>query len=88
MSTLMVVYRGSKRLSQCDARCYDGNGRACSCCCGGANHGVGLKEAIRNTLLRSKAYAEFYAVEQGYEPWETRLVLPLSRTRMTALLGV
>ncbi len=32
----------------CDAQCYDADGDACTCCCGGANHGQGLEAALSN----------------------------------------
>lgn len=35
-------------IGRCDERCYDGIARKCRCCCGGVNHGVGLKKAVSN----------------------------------------
>lgn len=48
MATLMTVSNneGSKR---CDKKCYDATSPECDCCCGGMNHGKGLKTAIQNT---------------------------------------
>lgn len=32
----------------CDAECYDSDIGICDCCCGSANHGVGLVQALSN----------------------------------------
>lgn len=51
MITLMAVYDADSCAGQCDARCYAAAGTECrGCVCGGANHGAGLSQAIRNTL--------------------------------------
>lgn len=44
------VIRGRGR--RCDRRCYDGATPrvACTCICGGRNHGVGLRQAETNTI--------------------------------------
>lgn len=48
MSTLMSIGNSSGETGRCDARCYDAKFPACHCCCGGRNHGVGLKQAVEN----------------------------------------
>ena len=50
MATLIIQHGANgKRQGQCDARCYNAKSSVCYCCCGGANHGVGLQKAISNT---------------------------------------
>jgi alpha-galactosidase/6-phospho-beta-glucosidase family protein len=46
---------GQKR---CDEKCYNATGGNCSCCCGGTNHGVGLKQAVDNTEQYGKELLE------------------------------
>jgi hypothetical protein len=48
MSTLMSTGNSSGESGRCDAKCYDAKGGACHCCCGGKNHGVGVKQAVEN----------------------------------------
>jgi hypothetical protein len=43
---------------RCDSRCYNAEGPDCDCCCGGINHGVGLKQARDNTARVAEALAE------------------------------
>ena len=52
MSTL--IHSGRR---VCNSQCYDAKSPAkkCKCICGGANHGVGRKEAIRRTLAWARA---------------------------------
>lgn len=49
MAVLIKIMRDGREIGRCDARCYDGIGRKCKCCCGGANHGLGLNKAIKVT---------------------------------------
>ena len=49
MTTLIAVYNSSGCIGRCDAKCHDAAHPDCDCVCGGANHGVGLKQAISNT---------------------------------------
>lgn len=35
-------------LRRCDARCYNATKPKCNCICRGANHGVGLDQALDN----------------------------------------
>jgi hypothetical protein len=49
MTTLIKVYNGDVCVGRCDGRCYDADKSYCDCICGGANHGVGLDQAIFNT---------------------------------------
>jgi len=36
---------------RCDAKCYEAEHPECDCCCGGVNHGVGFRQAAKNTLI-------------------------------------
>jgi len=85
MAAVMVVCVGAERVSQCDERCYNAQHPACSCCCGGANHGVGLEEALLNTRRMARRYAEQYAEEQGWAVADVRLEQPLHETARVAL---
>jgi len=55
MATLMKVRTSGGYKGRCDARCYNAKGPDCDCCCGGVNHGVGLKQAIENTRASAEA---------------------------------
>lgn len=60
MFTLITVQKndGSKR--QCDGRCYNATSCSCTCVCLGLNHGIGLREAIRQTSIYKKDFLERY----------------------------
>jgi len=50
MATLIATYDGEgKCTGRCDANCYNAKGGHCDCLCGGANHGVGVNQAVQNT---------------------------------------
>lgn len=44
--TIMTVGSGLGT-RRCTARCYNAHGSKCTCCGGGANHGKGLKGALK-----------------------------------------
>lgn len=46
MTALIKVYGPKGLVGICDERCYDSFTNVCNCCCGGANHGIGLNRAI------------------------------------------
>lgn len=46
--TLLREKIGDKPARRCDANCYNGKAKKCTCLCGGKNHGVGLAQARRN----------------------------------------
>uniref|UniRef100_A0A6H1ZYQ1 Uncharacterized protein n=1 Tax=viral metagenome TaxID=1070528 RepID=A0A6H1ZYQ1_9ZZZZ len=46
---LIRVYVDGSQYGQCDARCYNAKGTACTCCCMGSNHGLGLIAALAST---------------------------------------
>ncbi|MBA7493256.1 hypothetical protein ES702_03813 [subsurface metagenome] len=52
MAVLMIFKTKNGKEGRCDARCYDAQGSECCCCCGGVNHGVGFKQAYKNTWNR------------------------------------
>lgn len=49
MPTLISTHNSSGSTGRCDAKCYNAEHPHCECCCGGVNHGVGLRQAIHNT---------------------------------------
>ena len=77
MTAIVGVYSKHRCEGQCDARCYgamqpsklkEPRRNACICICGGANHGMGLNRAIRNTLdrgvgLSPKALEDFAKIK-------------------------
>jgi len=48
MTTVISAYNSSGCIGRCDAKCHVATHPDCDCICGGANHGVGLKQAIQN----------------------------------------
>jgi len=49
MTTLISWQDGGGSKGRCDARCHNAKRQKCECICGGRNHGVGLKQAAKNT---------------------------------------
>jgi len=49
MTTVIAVYKFSGCVGRCDANCHEAKSPECTCICGGANHGAGLKQAMANT---------------------------------------
>lgn len=75
--TTLIIYEttgGTKR--RCDARCHDAKGEKCECICVGANHGVGVKQAMVNTRnmaagwidASAKVNPDVYQIPLGLEP--------------------
>lgn len=59
MATLISVYDNGVLVGRCDAHCHDAAGigsAECDCICRGANHGVGLSQAIANTAAMAPAW--------------------------------
>lgn len=50
MVTVLKVTFTSGRIQRCDSRCHNAQGDKCSCCCNGTNHGVGLRQAVINSV--------------------------------------
>jgi hypothetical protein len=58
---LMEFKTSGGESGRCDAKCYEAKEKICKCCCGGKNHGVGLRQAIENTkrdLIEMLEWAE------------------------------
>lgn len=79
MTTLIAAYNSEGCIGRCDARCYNATCGTCDCICGGANHGVGLKQAIDNTADYADKMLEAYGLENPYERAD---VLPKTPQRM------
>lgn len=54
--TLIEAYARGALIGRCDERCYDAACRDCGCICQGANHGVGLEQALANTRAHHKEW--------------------------------
>lgn len=52
--TTLITFGNSEGDRRCDARCHDAKESECNCCCGGMNHGAGLKQATQNTTEMSR----------------------------------
>ena len=55
---VLMTQGNSESERRCDARCYTAEGPDCDCCCGGINHGVGLKQAKTNAASIAEALAK------------------------------
>lgn len=53
MAVLIRVENSGGVTGQCDKKCYNALFARCRCCCGGKNHGKGLKDATENTIKMS-----------------------------------
>jgi hypothetical protein len=53
VTALITIRMGGSVVQACDARCYGAKHEPCTCCCDGANHGVGLELAITQTRQHS-----------------------------------
>lgn len=58
MATLISQHNSDGCVGRCDAKCYNAKGRECDCICGGKNHGVGLKQAVENTVNLAETLVE------------------------------
>jgi len=47
---LLIVSKKGNVIAKCDHTCYADEGFACDCICGGANHGVGFRDAAQNAI--------------------------------------
>jgi predicted RNase H-like HicB family nuclease len=72
--TLIEAYSRGTLIGRCDERCYDAECPSCHCICQGANHGVGLEQALANTRER---HEEWKATERARRGKHTiRFVAP------------
>ena len=58
MATLIVISNPRAEIGRCNAKCYNAKTTDCDCICGGMNHGVGLYQAARNTLVHAAEWLE------------------------------
>lgn len=61
MVILLESVNSSGTPRRCDEKCYNAHHPICNCCCGGANHGVGLSKAQANL----KAWVENLQIPEG-----------------------
>ncbi len=56
--------------ARCDANCYDSADVICDCCCGKANHGVGLVQALSNmaAIVENQVPQHWIRSSQGLIP--------------------
>ena len=56
--------------ARCDASCYDSDIGICDCCCGKANHGVGLVQALSNmpAIVENQVPEHWIRSSQGLIP--------------------
>jgi len=63
---LIEVKNSNGVLARCDAKCYHARDKKCDCCCGGANHGVGLTQALANmTAIIAENIPQLWIDAQG-----------------------
>lgn len=74
MATLIAAYNSEGCIGRCDAKCYNAKSGICQCICGGANHGVGVNQAIDNTREMAEEWMKNW--KQEYPNTETFDVLP------------
>ncbi len=58
MTTILHAKTRDGRYFICGKNCYDAKGSKCLCVCGGANHGIGLKSALRNNTKHPELILE------------------------------
>lgn len=70
MTTLIAVYNSDGCVGRCDAKCYNAVTSYCECVCGGANHGVGMKQAIQQAQDHFKEWIKEYAETMGLDKYK------------------
>lgn len=50
----------------CDGKCFDAQEPECDCVCGGKNHGIGFKQALKFTIERKPLYDKMYGKKLTY----------------------
>lgn len=58
--TIIFHTAADGKTRRCTAQCYNATGKKCRCICGGRNHGVGLGEAIIQSVNWLKAWSLDY----------------------------
>jgi len=74
MTTLIRMQSSDGCGGSCDSRCYNAKTPVCKCICQGANHGVGLKQAVDNCRLMAEEWLEQYG--QHHPGASGQLTLP------------
>jgi hypothetical protein len=84
MPTLLALYHANTLLGRCDARCYNATSPAatCDCICGGANHGVGYRQAHENSQRKGEAWLESYAQGKGLTGWRGEVEVEAGQLRL------
>jgi len=57
---LLAAYNSEGCIGRCDAKCYNATCEDCTCICGGANHGAGVRQAAENTERMAEQWIEKY----------------------------
>lgn len=86
MTTLILQGNCSGVTGRCDANCYNATGRTCTCCCGGANHGVGKRQAEENTQMMAEEMLAAHGVETATKDGD--LVLTDGRVIKSRYAGI
>jgi hypothetical protein len=71
--TLIAVYTSEGCIGRSDSKCYEATEPACTCVCGGANHGAGLAQATDNTRRYAEAWLAKYAGERNLTEYRGEL---------------
>jgi hypothetical protein len=58
MAALIEFRTANGVVGYCDNRCYDAPPPPCVCICNGANHGVGLQQALQNVWSLAERWIE------------------------------
>jgi hypothetical protein len=74
MATL-ITYGNSEGTRRCDARCHDATEPNCDCICGGRNHGVGLKQAEKNTRELAEEWIDEYCRQNNITRDDFKVVI-------------
>lgn len=72
---VLMTVGNSEGERRCDARCYDATGGTCDCCCGGKNHGAGLKKAKANVQELGEQWLEEIAKKDGISKEELKATI-------------
>jgi hypothetical protein len=76
MATLIAAYNSEGCIGRCDAKCYNATTEDCTCICGGANHGVGIRKAEANTRELAENWMEAYGLEHEVAHFDIPALAP------------
>jgi hypothetical protein len=71
----MSTGNSSGETGRCDAKCYNASGGNCHCCCGGANHGVGIEKARDNIQKYADSFIEKWKEKHAEDHFTVENVL-------------